>query len=116
MAGRNMPGRQYHPAKGQVMNIIHAHSTMPAASLSDPAPLALLTINEVARELRCSRAHLYNVLAGKVESLPPLPVFHIGRRAYIRRAQLQAWVRSLEDREREGRHVSGFFGLRNDER
>jgi AraC-like DNA-binding protein len=96
------------------MNIIHAHSTMPAASLSDAAPLALLTINEVARELRCSRAHLYNVLSGKVESLPPLPVFHIGRRTYIRRAQLQAWVSSLEDREREGRYASGYFGVRDD--
>jgi hypothetical protein len=95
------------------MNIIRAHSIIPAAS-SDAAPLALLTISEAARELRCSRAHLYNVLAGKVESLPPLPVFHIGRKAYIRHNQLRAWIRLLEDREREGRYVSGFFGVRDD--
>jgi hypothetical protein len=96
------------------MTVIHAHSILPAASPQDAARLALLTITEAARELRCSKAHLYNVLRGRVECLPPLPVFHIGRKAFIRRAQLQAWVRSLEDRERENRYASGCFGLRND--
>ena len=94
------------------MSVIRAHSMLPPASPAD-ATLALLTIIEAARELRCSKAHLYNVLGGKIEGLPPLPVFHIGRKAYVRRAQLQAWVRSLEDREREGRYASGYFGLRD---
>jgi len=30
-----------------------------------------------ARALRCSKAHLYNILRGKTEGLPPLPFFHI---------------------------------------
>jgi hypothetical protein len=97
------------------MNVIRAHSIIPAASHGDAAPHALLTIMDAARELRCSKAHLYNILRGGVEGLPPLPVFHIGRRVFIRHNQLQAWIRSLEDRERENRYATGCFGLRDDD-
>jgi Helix-turn-helix domain len=75
----------------------------------------LLTLAEAAQELRCSKAHLYNVLSGKVKGLPPLPVFHIGRKAFIRHPQLQAWIRTLEDIERENRYATGDFGLRDEE-
>src|SRR5579862_7840920 len=97
------------------MNVLNAHSIIPAASHSDAAPLALLTIMEAAFELRCSKAHLYTIMRGGVEGLPPLPVFHIGRRVFIRQNQLQGWIRSLETRERENRYVSGNFGLRDHE-
>jgi hypothetical protein len=95
------------------MNVIRAHS-IPQSS-ADVPPLALLTIAEAARELRCSRTHLNRILCGRVADLSPLPVFHIGRSAYIRNSQLQAWVRSLEDRERENRYASGCFGVRDED-
>jgi hypothetical protein len=69
---------------------------------------------EAARELRCSKAHLYNAIGGRLGP-PPLPVFHIGRRAFIRRMQLESWIEALEARESESRYASGFFGLKNNE-
>jgi hypothetical protein len=77
--------------------------------------LRLLTLAEAARELRCSRAQLHNILDGKLPNTPPLPVFNIGRRVFIRRAMLHAWIGTLEARDREARYASGFFGLRDDE-
>jgi hypothetical protein len=77
--------------------------------------LRLLTLAEAARELRCSRAHLGRILGGRVADLPPLPVFHIGRRAFIRYHKLQGWVAGLEARERESSYAGGCFGLRDDE-
>ena len=56
----------------------------------------MFTINEAARILRCSKAHLSNVLNGKVSSLPPLPHVSLGRRKLIRRIILQQWLENLE--------------------
>jgi hypothetical protein len=98
----------------------HSHDIAQAVSPPDAfsAPrvsLCVLTLPEAARELRCSRTQLYNILGGKFPGVPPLPVFHIGRRAFIRSAALRAWIRTLEAREREDRYASGFFGLRDNE-
>lgn len=59
-------------------------------------PSELLTLAEAATVLRCSKAHLSNVLNGKVASLPPLPHLSLGRRTLIRRAVLQKWIEHLE--------------------
>jgi hypothetical protein len=75
----------------------------------------VLTLDEAASQLRCSRAYLNRVLAGQVPDLPPLPVFHIGRKVCIRTAMLQRWIARLEAREREAYYASGFGGLRDDE-
>ena len=56
----------------------------------------LMTPEEAAKELRCSRAHVYNVLAGKVPSLPPLPVIRVGRRTLIRRVMFREWLLRVE--------------------
>ena len=40
----------------------------------------ILTIREVAEVLRCSKAHVSNVLRGRVEGLPQLTHFSLGRR------------------------------------
>lgn len=58
----------------------------------------LLTLTEASKVLRCSKAHLCNVLKGKVASLPPLPHLSLGRRTLIRRAVLQLWLERLEQR------------------
>ena len=56
----------------------------------------VLTMEEVASMLRCSKAHLSNVLNGKVTSLPPLPHVSLGRRKLIRKAALENWLTLLE--------------------
>ena len=64
-------------------------------------PSELLTLAEAATVLRCSKAHLSNVLNGKVASLPPLPHLSLGRRTLIRRTILLQWIERLEERNDE---------------
>jgi excisionase family DNA binding protein len=68
----------------------------------------LLTIAEAARELRCSKAHVHNVIHGRVPDLPPLPVLRIGRRVLIRHEALKAWMLSLEARAVEADSTRGM--------
>jgi excisionase family DNA binding protein len=82
--------------------------------LSEETPLpssapAVLTVSEVARELRCSKAHVHNIVAGKVPNLPPLPVLRIGRRVLVRFEGLKAWMSELEAREVESQRLPGHF-------
>ena len=63
---------------------------------SASAGAELLTLGEAAEMLRCSKAHLSNVLNGKVASLPPLPHLSVGRRTLIRRTILLGWIERLE--------------------
>jgi len=68
--------------------------------LGSAAPLAsgqakdILTIDEVAGILRCSRNHVSNVMNGKVPGLPALPHFVMGRRKLVRREWLIEWLQS----------------------
>ena len=52
----------------------------------------ILTINQVAEILQCSKAHVSNALNGKVANVPALPHFSLGRRKLIRREWLEAWL------------------------
>ncbi len=56
----------------------------------------VLTMREVAVQLRCSRAHLSHIVNGKVAGLPPLPVVRIGRRVLIRREVIEKWMFTVE--------------------
>lgn len=56
----------------------------------------VLTVSDVAHELRCSKAHVYNVIRGRIPGVGPLPVLSIGRRKLIRRSSLEAWKRANE--------------------
>ena len=81
---------------------------------TDTTPLpsnapAVFTIAEVARELRCSKAHVHNIISGKVSNLPPLPVLRIGRRLLVRAEGLRAWMTNLEAHEIEAQKLTGFF-------
>ncbi len=58
---------------------------------------SMLTMSEVAREIRCSKAHLSNIIRGKVPRLPALPVMRIGRRLLIRYSTLVQWLSAIED-------------------
>jgi excisionase family DNA binding protein len=57
---------------------------------------AVLTVREVAEHLRCSKAHIHNLLNRKVSGTPPLPSIRIGRRRLILRGSLEEWLRSSE--------------------
>lgn len=50
--------------------------------------LDILTVAEVAAALRCSKAHVHNIINGKVEGVSPLPALALGRRRLVRRAIL----------------------------
>jgi hypothetical protein len=52
----------------------------------------ILTVNEVAEALRCSKAHICNVLNGKVPGVPKLTHVTVGRRKLVRREWLEEWI------------------------
>lgn len=56
----------------------------------------LLTVAEASIELRCSKAHICNLAAGRVRNCPKLPAIHMGRRMLIRRESLQRWLEQTE--------------------
>ncbi len=56
-------------------------------------PDVMLTVPEVAAELRCSKAHVFNMLAGKIAGVTILPCIQMGRRKVVRRSSLEAWKR-----------------------
>lgn len=64
--------------------------------LSPDRASELLTVAEVANELRCSKAHLSNILAGRVRGCAPLPSVRLGRRTLIRRDSLLQWIQQSE--------------------
>jgi len=76
-------------------NHVRAHEAQPPAFAGD-GPV-LLTIPEAARELRCSKTHVHNLIYGKVPDVPPLPVLRIGRRVLIRHDGLKAWMLAVEE-------------------
>ena len=59
-------------------------------------PDSLLTVLEVATDLRCSKAHVYNAINGRVVGVSPLPAIAIGRRRLVRRSTLEEWKRANE--------------------
>jgi excisionase family DNA binding protein len=57
---------------------------------------AVLTVPEVASLLRCSKAHVHNLINGKVGGAGPLPCVRLGRRRLIRRESLETWMKTNE--------------------
>jgi hypothetical protein len=51
---------------------------------------------EVAEELRCSKAHVYKLIHGRVEGVSILPAISLGRRKVVRRSSLEVWKRINE--------------------
>ena len=52
----------------------------------------LLTLKEVARELRCSKGHVSNLINGRVKGVSLLPHLAHGRRKLVRRDWLDRWI------------------------
>ncbi len=57
----------------------------------------LLTLADAARILRCSKAHVCNLLNGRIRDARPLPCVSVGRRRLIRRASLERWLNATEE-------------------
>src|SRR6266852_9355499 len=74
------------------------HESEAFESRRSPISDEILTVAEVARELRCSKAHIYNAIVGKVEGVSPLPAISMGRRKLVRRAALERWKEMNETR------------------
>lgn len=77
------------------MKALRGHDSLPQ-QLGDDDPYRLLTIGEVARELRCSKGHVQHLIHGKVPHAIPLPSVPLGRRRMIRRSSLHEWITSTE--------------------
>ena len=70
-----------------------AHST----DAGDPlVTTRVLTVPEAARLLRCSKAHVHHLIAGKVAGVSPLPSLWLGRRRLILRESFEQWLRTSE--------------------
>jgi excisionase family DNA binding protein len=61
-----------------------------------PSQNNVLTVEEVARELRCSKAHVHNLINGKVRGAQPLPCVRVGRRCLVRQSSLTTWIEASE--------------------
>ena len=62
----------------------------------------VMTVGEVSRELRCSKAHIYNIIKGIVPGLSPLPTISLGRRKLVRRSTLDQWKQANEHPPSDG--------------
>ena len=56
----------------------------------------VLTVKDVALELRCSMAHVQRVINGKVKNVSRLPAIRMGRRMLVMRDSLEDWKRCNE--------------------
>jgi excisionase family DNA binding protein len=56
----------------------------------------IMTAAEVAKSLRCSKAHIHNLISGRVSGLTPLPAIRLGRRSLVRKGALLQWLEESE--------------------
>jgi len=68
----------------------------------------ILTVAEVAAELRRSKAHVYKAIVGKVEGVSPRPAIFMGRRKLVRRAALEQWKTTNESSVGNGKMPSSL--------
>jgi excisionase family DNA binding protein len=59
----------------------------------------LLTVPEVADDLRISKAHAYKLINGQVVGASPLPAIMMGRRRLVRRSSLEQWKKGNEQNQ-----------------
>jgi excisionase family DNA binding protein len=91
-----------HSDVSRLAHDFHEKRQLPAPVISNlPSTAAgqsggVLTVVEVARELRCSKAHVHNLVNGKVQGAQPLPSLRLGRRRLVRRISLEKWIEANE--------------------
>jgi hypothetical protein len=95
-------GPRSYPAENKIAMKCNERVTVVAYPANKPegAPTLerreVLTIEDGARELRCSKAHLAKVLNGQVPGVLYLPHLRLGRRKLIRRSTLYQWMAEVE--------------------
>jgi transposase len=57
----------------------------------------VLTVRDVALELRCSISHVHNVINGKAKNVSKLPAIRMGRKKLILLETLEEWKRTNEE-------------------
>ena len=67
-----------------------------AGQLDGAAVSKVLNLAEAAALIRCSRAHLSNIVNGKIRGIPRLPAVRIGRRVLFRRESLELWLQQVK--------------------
>ncbi len=63
--------------------------------VTEPDSLTM-TVKEVAALLRCSVAHVFNLIQGKVRGMRRLPHLKIGRRTICLRDSVLEWMKNSE--------------------
>ena len=56
----------------------------------------VMTLTQAAAYLRVSKAHLSNVINGKVPGVPRVRSFRMGRRILIKRKWVDEWMESAD--------------------
>lgn len=54
----------------------------------------VMNLRQAAAYLQVSKAHLSNVINGKVPGVPPVRSFRVGRRLLIKREWIDEWLES----------------------
>jgi hypothetical protein len=78
------------------MNVIHLASQVDSDNAEHQVYDPLLTLREIAFELRCSKAHASKIINGKVRGVSALPSIRIGRRPVVRRSTFEKWKAASE--------------------
>jgi hypothetical protein len=60
--------------------------------MADDVKKRILTLHEVARRLRCSKAHAAKLVKGQVRGVPALAHLSMGRRVVVREEWLDEWM------------------------
>ena len=55
---------------------------------------SVMNLKQAAAYLQVSKAHLSNVINGKVPGVPPVRSFRLGRRVLIKREWIDEWLES----------------------
>jgi len=55
-------------------------------------PSPVMSLNQAAAYLQVSKAHLSNVINGKVPGVTPVRFFRLGRRVLIKREWIDEWL------------------------
>jgi excisionase family DNA binding protein len=82
------------------MNMQQANTSsvhdMAHSGSSDEGQDAAMTVPEVAEALKCSKAHVYNLINNRVRGVKPLPAISLGRKKLVRRSSFEGWKRATE--------------------
>jgi excisionase family DNA binding protein len=87
---RIIPARSF--CSGRKTETILALGTLSVINLN--LHPAVMSLKQAAAYLQVSKAHLSNVINGKVDGVPPVRCVRLGRRILIKREWIDAWLES----------------------